>query len=294
MAGPHRDRAGELQALRVGLAVTALLCLAELIGGWLTNSLALISDAAHMFTDVGALALAVFAVRFAARPASQQKTFGYHRAEILAALVNGVVLWVVVFFILWEAWQRFLEPETVRARGMLVVAVFGLVANVVVALRLRAHRDESLNLRGAYLHVVSDLLGSIGAVAAGVVLVTTGWAGADAVASVGIAILILAGSWRLVREAVDVLMEAVPPHVDLERLERALASVPGTCEIHDLHVWSITTGHCALSVHAVVDGSASDDEILDAMEALCARDFLIDHATIQLERASRRATERGH
>jgi len=178
---------------------------------------------------------------------------------------------------------------------MLAIAAAGLAVNVVVALRLRAHRHDSLNLRGAYLHVVSDLLGSVGAVVAGLVIVLTGWTTADAVASALIAVLILASSWFLVREAVDVLMEAVPAHIDVDALRRSLERVPGTDEVHDLHVWSLTTGRYALSAHAVVAvDHGADDAILAAMADVCARDFHIDHVTIQIEHESRRAAEPAH
>jgi len=290
-----RDHAREFGAVRNGLAVTALLCVAELVGGWLTNSLALMSDAAHVFTDLAALGLTLFALWICDRPASESKTFGYYRAEILAALVNGVVLWVVVVFIVAEAWRRFQAPPPVAGRGLLVLALAGLVVNVLVARRLREHSAASLNLRGAYLHVLSDLLGSLGAAGAGLVIVLTGWNAADALASALIAALILVGSWALVREAVDVLMEAVPAHVDLDALRRSLERVPGTDEVHDLHVWSLTTGRYALSAHAVVavDHDA-DDAILAAMAAVCAREFRIEHVTIQIEHESRRAAEPAH
>src|SRR6266566_4296323 len=253
----ERDHARELGAVRSGLAATALLCVVELVGGYLTNSLALISDAAHMFTDMAALGLTLFAIWICSRPASETKTFGYYRAEILAALVNGVVLWLIVVFIVAEAWRRLHDPPPVSGRGLLALALAGLAVNAAVALRLRTHRGRSLNLRGAYLHVLSDLLGSFGAVAA--------------------------------------LMEAVPAHIDVEALRRSLERVPGTDEVHDLHVWSLTTGRYALSAHAVVavDHDA-DDAILAAMAAICAREFHIEHVTIQIEHESRRAAEPAH
>jgi cobalt-zinc-cadmium efflux system protein len=289
-----RDHARELGAIRTGIGATAVLCVVELVGGWLTNSLALMSDAAHMFTDMAALGLTFFALWIGGRPASESKTFGYYRAEILAALVNGVVLWIVVFFVLAEAWRRLWQPPAIAGSGMTVIALVGLLVNVFVILRLREHRDHSLNLRGAYLHVLSDLLGSIGAVAAGVVIVLNGWTLADPIVSILIAAMILFSSWSLVREAVDVLMEAVPAHVDIERLRSALEGVPGTDEVHDLHVWSLTTGRYALSAHAVVCETAPCDAILAAMTDLCARDFHIDHVTIQIEHESRRAAEPAH
>jgi len=290
----HRDHFAERGALTTGLAVNAVLCLGELAGGWWTNSLALMTDAVHMFTDVGALGLTLFALQIGHRPASASKTYGYYRAEILAALVNGIVLCLLVLLLLLEAWRRFGNPPPVHGQGMLVVAALGLAANVFVALRLRGHTEHSLNMRGAYLHVLSDLLGSVGAVGAAVVILVTGATVADALASVAIGILVLASAWSLVRDAVDVLMEAVPPHVDVEVLQRALEAVGGVEEVHDLHVWTLTTGHYALSAHAVVDGSMGDGATLDALAAVCAERFHIEHVTIQLEHENRRAAERGH
>jgi cobalt-zinc-cadmium efflux system protein len=286
-----RDHVGERGVVRTGLAVSSVLCIAELVGGWWTNSLALVTDAAHMLTDVAALGLALFALWVSARPASGSKTFGYARAEILAALVNGVVLCVLVLLIVWEAWTRFHAPQPVRAGGMLAVAAAGLLVNAFVALRLHEHQSHSLNLRGAYLHVLSDLLGSIGAVIAAVVILATGWNAVDSLASVLIAGLILFSSWALVREAVDVLMEAVPPHVEVERLECALAAIPGVEEVHDLHVWTLTTGRYALSAHVVARNRVGDDGLLGAMTELCRRDFHIEHTTIQVEHESRRHGE---
>ena len=289
-----RDHVRELAAVRTGLFLASVLCLTEAVGGYLTNSLALVSDAAHVMGDVGALGLTLFALWVGTRPASESKTFGYHRAEILAALVNGVILWVVGILIVLEAWHRLQAPPAVAGPGMLAVALVGLAVNAFVARRLREHQGHSLNLRGAYLHVLSDLLGSIGAAVAGVVIVVGDWRPADALASLLIVGLIVFGSWALVREAVDVLMEAVPAHIDVETLRLALERVPGTDEVHDLHVWSLTTGRYALSAHAVVNGAAGDDAILAAMADLCAREFQIEHVTIQIEHESRRAAEPVH
>ena len=289
-----RDHVRELAAVRTGLFLASVLCLTEAVGGYLTNSLALVSDAAHVLGDVGALGLTLFALWVGTRPASESKTFGYHRAEILAALVNGVILWVVGILIVLEAWHRLQAPPAVAGPGMLAVALVGLAVNAFVARRLREHQGHSLNLRGAYLHVLSDLLGSIGAAVAGVVIVVGDWRPADALASLLIVGLIVFGSWALVREAVDVLMEAVPAHIDVETLRLALERVPGTDEVHDLHVWSLTTGRYALSAHAVVNGAAGDDAILAAMADLCAREFQIEHVTVQIEHESRRAAEPAH
>lgn len=290
----EREHAHEREALRTGLAVSAVLCVVEIVGGYVTNSLALLSDAAHMFTDVAALALSLFALWIGARPASETKTFGYYRAEILAALVNGVVLWIVVGVIVLEAWERWRQPPVVAGWGMATIAAIGLGVNVFVAMRLHRHREGSLNLRGAYLHVLSDLLGSVGALLAAAIILTTGWNGADALVSVLIALLILFSSWSLVREAVDVLMEAVPAHVDVERLQQCLCDVEGVAEVHDLHVWTLTTGRYALSAHAVAAGTVHADEILAKMSSLCLRDFGIEHVTIQVEHENRREHEPGH
>jgi cobalt-zinc-cadmium efflux system protein len=285
-----RHQASERRALRFALLLTGLLCGVELVGGWWTNSLALASDAVHMVTDIGALALALFALWVAARERTDSKTFGYYRAEILAALVNGVVLCVLVVFIGVAAWRRLVEPPEVEGGAMMVVATAGLLVNVVVARRLRAHQHGSLGMRSAYLHVLSDLLGSVGAVSAGAVIWLTGWTTADAVASTLIAALVLLRAFGLVRESVDVLMEAVPSHIDVEALRRRLERVPGTHEVHDLHVWSLTTGRYALSAHAVVSETVRDDAVLDAMAELCAREFRIEHVTIQIEHQSPCAT----
>jgi cobalt-zinc-cadmium efflux system protein len=289
-----RDHAGEAGAVRSGLAITAALCLGELAGGWWTNSLALVTDAMHMFTDVGALGLTWFALWIGSRPASPQKTYGYYRAEILAAFVNGVVLCAVVGVVLVEAWRRLHDPPVVAGMGMLAVAAAGFAVNAVVAMRLHAHRHSSLNLRGAYLHVVSDLLGSVGAVAAALVILATGWSVADAVASIAIAVLILRGAWTLVGEAIDVLMEGVPRHVELAAVQAALESVDGIAEVHDLHVWTLTTGRHALSAHAVVTGGRGHDALLDALTDVCRARFRIEHVTIQIEGRNRRESEPSH
>src|SRR5262249_15224585 len=226
-----RDHLREVGAVRTGLLLASILCLTEALGGYFTNSLALVSDAVHVMGDVGALGLTLFALWVGARPASESKTFGYYRAEVLAALVSGVILWVVGIVIVAEAWQRLQAPPEVAGPGMLAVAAVGLAVNVFVAHRLREHQAHSLNLRGAYLHVLSDMLGSIGAVVAGVAIVVGGWQSADALASLLIVALIVFGSWTLVREAVDVLMEAVPAHIDVETLPLALQPLPRP---HDL------------------------------------------------------------
>ncbi|HSP99631.1 MAG TPA: cation diffusion facilitator family transporter [Candidatus Dormibacteraeota bacterium] len=277
------DRVQDRRALRWALALTAAFCVVEFVGGWLSNSLALLSDAVHMLTDVGALALGLFALWVAGRPATDSKTFGYHRAEILAALANGVVLGLAVLFILSEAWERLHDPHPVKTGGMMIVAAIGLVVNVVCARLLVPGEAGSLNRRAAFLHVISDLFGSLGALIAGAVILVTGWPGADAVAAALISLLILFSAWQLVRESLDVLMEAVPSHIDLEQLRDAMAAVPGACRVHDLHVWTLTTGRYALAAHVVVDADADGEAVLETLRSLLADRFAVHHVTIQLE-----------
>lgn len=277
------DRVQDRRALRWALTLTAIFCLVEFAGGWLTNSLALLSDAVHMLTDVGALALGMFALWIAGRPPSDSKTFGYHRAEILAALANGVALGAAVVFILGEAWARLRAPHPVDTGPMMAIAAVGLAVNLACARLLAPGEADSLNRRAAFLHVLSDLLGSLGALLAGALMLVTGWSGADAVAGALIGVLVLVSAWRLVRESLDVLMEAVPPHIDLEQLREAMAAVPGACRVHDLHVWTLTTGRHALAAHVVVETGADGDAVLDATRTLLAARFAVQHVTIQLE-----------
>jgi len=286
-------RAGQ-RALTTALLLTLGYMGVEVVGGLATNSLALLSDAAHMFTDGIALGLGLFGLWIADQPATEHKTYGYHRAEILVALINGLVLWLVVLWVFWEAWQRMMAPPAVHGSGVLIVASLGLAVNLVAAWLLSGAASHNLTVKGAFLHVVSDLLGSVGVIVSGLVILLTGWNAADAVASVIIAVLILVSSFGLIREAVDVLMEAVPRHIDLDDLRRTLEGVPGATEVHDLHVWSLTTGHCALSAHAVVEEGVTGDHVLAEMNDRLAERFGIRHVTIQLELRSRRHAEPAH
>jgi cobalt-zinc-cadmium efflux system protein len=264
------------------LAITGAFMLAEAIGGVLSGSLALLADAGHMLTDAGSLALSLFAIRMARRPANSEKTFGYVRLEILAALVNGAALLVIAGFIIVEAWQRLRAPVEVQGALMLGIAVVGLVVNVAGALLLRGHAHDNLNVRGAYLHVLGDLLGSIGAIAAGLVILTTGWMAADPIISALIAVLILFSAWRLVREAADVLLEAAPPHIDVEEVVRDLREVDGLDQVQDVHVWTLTSGFVALSAHGVIDDPTEHTRILDEVQRrMNARG--IEHVTFQIE-----------
>jgi cobalt-zinc-cadmium efflux system protein len=268
--------------MRWVLGITAAFMVAEVVGGVLANSLALLADAGHMFTDVGALALSLVAMRLAQRPPSPTKTYGYVRLEILAALINGAALLVISVFIVKEAWERFSAPPEVDGPLMMGVAIVGLSVNVAGALLLHAHAGESLNVRGAYLHVLGDLLGSLGAILAGILILTRGWMLADPVISVVIAALILVGAWRLVREAADVLLEGAPRDLDMEELVEDLRSIDGLEELHDIHVWTLTSGFVAMSGHGVIDDLGMHRRILDEINEKLNRRG-ISHVTFQLE-----------
>ena len=283
--GPGHAHAADVgeRALAAVLALTIAFTLAELVGGWLANSLALLADGAHMLADVAALALSLFALRFARRPATPEKSYGYVRLEILAALLNGALLLVIAVGIVWEAVRRLHRPEPVHAGILIGVASAGLVANIVSAFVLHRSAGESLNVRGAYLHVLGDLLGALGAILAGVIIATTGWLPADPLISFLVALLIVASSWRLLRESVDVLLEAVPRDIDLTQVRAAIAGVAGVTDVHDLHVWTVTSGFLAMSGHAVVRDPADSQRVLDQIHQRMRERFGIRHATIQIK-----------
>ena len=280
--GSPGDRKAQRRRMRWVLGITTAFMAAEVVGGIVANSLALLADAGHMFTDVAALALSLLAMRLAQRPPSPTKTYGYVRLEILAALINGSALLVMSVFILKEAWERAHAPPAVDGLLMLGVAVVGLGVNITGALLLRRHAGESLNVKGAYLHVLGDLLGSVGAVVAGLLIMIWGWMLADALVSVVIAALILISAWRLVREAVDILLEAAPKDVDVEEMVDSLRGIEGLEEVHDIHVWTLTSGFVAMSGHGVIDDLTMHRRILDEINRILnARG--ISHVTFQLE-----------
>jgi cobalt-zinc-cadmium efflux system protein len=253
------------------------------VGGWLTNSLALMSDAGHMLTDVSALGLSLVALWFAGKPADVKKTYGYYRMEILSALLNGVMLLGITAFILVEAWERFRAPAPVDLQPMALVATVGLLANLGALGFL--HRTHSMNVRGAFLHVLGDTLSSVGVLIGAGVMALTGWFVVDPIISVVISVVIVVGAVRLVRDAVDVLMEAVPAHVDMAQIKELLLHVKGVTAVHDLHVWTISSGVYALSAHLVVQDPmvCNNDEILSAVKHDLNDRFGIDHTTIQIE-----------
>ncbi|MDP9203073.1 MAG: cation diffusion facilitator family transporter [Gemmatimonadota bacterium] len=288
-ASAHRDSVGHshgsdapVASLRIALVLTAGLLVVEVIGGVLSNSIALLADAGHMLTDVAALGLALFVTWFSRQPTTPQKTFGYLRWEILAAFVNGATLLLISAWILWTAVLRLRSPEQVESGLMLAVAAAGLVVNLIAARVLVAGAAHSLNTRGAYLHVLGDLLATVGTLAAAIAIRYTGWLMADPIASILTTILIMSGAWRLVRESVDILLESTPAHIPLPAVRGQLEAIPGIESVHDLHVWAVTPAVVAMSAHCIVREPGQHQHVLghihDAM-----RLFGIEHVTIQLE-----------
>jgi len=288
-AGHSHDRATAAARSRLVLALTlALTCafmLVELVAGFWTGSLALLADAGHMLTDVGALGLALFATWIAARPPTPAKTYGYYRAEILAALVNALLLLVVSGAILSEAWRRWSMPSPVLAGPMAIVALGGLGVNLTCARLLHHGAAHSLNVRAAYLEVMSDALSSLATLAAAGIVLLTGWTGADPLAGIAIALLIVPRTWSLLKQAVNVLLEGTPPHLELGEIEGAMRAVAGVRHVHDLHVWTLTSGREAMSAHVTVEDVRESERLLETLHALLHARFGIDHTTIQLETA---------
>jgi cobalt-zinc-cadmium efflux system protein len=285
------------RALQITFALTFLYFIVEVIGGILTNSLALLADAAHMLTDVAGLGLALFATWMSQKPATQAKTYGYYRVEILAALVNAVVLFFISFYILFEAYERFKAPTEVQSLPMILIAVVGLGVNLIGLWVLRHGAKESLNLKGAYLEVVSDALGSIGVIVAGLIMLKTGWYYADPIFSVLIGLFILPRTWKLLMQAVNVLLEGTPAHINVAAVKLGMLAVDGVEKIHDLHVWTITSGIEALSTHIVLGENCDPrdaDRVLEQLSALLKEKFGIDHTTIQIEKCSRHEKEMQH
>lgn len=281
---PHDQARGTSQrTLLVVLILTFVYMLAEAVGGYLANSLALLSDAGHMFTDVAALALSLLAVRFASRPATPRKTYGFYRLEILAALANGVTLIVLSGLICFEAYERLRQPEEVQGRMLIAISVGGLAVNLISAWMLSHSHQDNLNMRGAFLHVLGDMLGSVAAIIAGVLVIWRGWRWADPVFSVFISLLIIYSSWRLVADAVNVLLEGTPSHINPATVEQAMRKISGVREVHDLHIWTITSGRHALTAHVVVSNASESYRVLREVRALLAEKFALTHSTIQIE-----------
>jgi cobalt-zinc-cadmium efflux system protein len=279
----HGRAAGSRRRLSIVLALTALYMVAEAVGGWMTGSLALMADAGHMLADVAALALALIAMWFASRPATPSKTFGYYRLEILAALINGVALVLISFLIFFEAYQRWSEPPVVRSGLMMLIATGGLIINLACAWILHGDHKDDLNMRGAWLHILGDALGSVGAILAGALMSLYGWYTADPLFSSLIGLLIIWSSWHLIRDSTNILLEGTPAHINLAAVENAILQTEGVEDVHDLHVWTITSGREALSAHVIHVEAISQAELLKELRAKLADRFGLDHLTIQME-----------
>jgi cobalt-zinc-cadmium efflux system protein len=282
---PHRQTAAARSRgrLTATLILTCGFLLVEVIGAWWSGSLALLADAGHMLADAAGLGLGLFAIWIAGRPPTPAKTYGYYRAEILAALVNAIVLLVIAGAILFETYRRLLAPPAVLGGPMLAVAAAGLAVNLVGAWLLHDDAAASLNVHAAYLEVLGDALSSLGVVAAAATVIVTGWHLADPLVSGAIALVIVPRTWRLLRQAVNVLLEGTPAHLDLAEIEEAMRRVPGVRRVHDLHVWTLTSGREAMSAHAVVDDVRDSERLLETLHAVMHARFGIDHTTIQLE-----------
>jgi cobalt-zinc-cadmium efflux system protein len=292
-SGPTTGTAGarHRRSLVWALALTSTYLVAEVIGALITGSLALLADAAHMLTDVGGLALALFAIWFASRQRSPLKTYGYLRSEVLAALANAVILLLLTVYILYEAYQRFFSPPEVLSTPMLVVAAIGLAVNLISMRILAAGSQESLNLRGAYFEVLADMLGSIGVIISALIIMFTGWTLADPIIGAAIGLFIIPRTWVLLTHAVNILLEGTPIGLDAAKLERDLQSIDGVLDVHELHVWTITSGLDAMSGHLVVADDADQQSVLRVAQSLLHDDFGIDHTTIQIETTATRGKE---
>jgi cobalt-zinc-cadmium efflux system protein len=269
----------------IALSITVLMMIAEAVGGLLSNSLALLSDAGHMLTDNLALLLSFFALTFASMPATDRKTFGFYRLEILAAFVNGIVLVLISLYIMYEAYLRMVNPQPVQGMLMLVIAIIGLVANIIGAWFLFKHSHSSLNIRGAYLHIVGDALSSVGVVIGGVIILYTGWYLIDPILSIMISLVIIYGAWSLVKESVNILLESAPAHINIDTIGAEIAAIDGVREAYHIHVWTITSGIYALSAHVLIDDRlvSNSRELNDRIKTLLSEKFKIGHSTIQLE-----------
>lgn len=280
----HDHTRGASQRLLVSvLLLTFVYMLAEGIGGYYTNSLALVSDAGHMLTDVAALALSLLAIRFASRPATPRKTYGFYRLEILAALANGVTLLGLSVLICREAWHRFQRPEPVDAIPLILISIGGLIVNTISAWLLSRSAKDNLNIRGALLHIFGDLLGSAAAIISGIAILWRGWYWADPLISVLISLLIIYSAWRLVTDSVNVLLEGTPSHINPAAVEASMKTVLGVRAVHDLHIWTITSERYALTAHVVVDDLSEGHRILRELRAMVSEQFQLTHSTIQLE-----------
>jgi cobalt-zinc-cadmium efflux system protein len=275
-------RTGNRARMRVALAINLLLLVVGLVGAVAFDSVALLADAGHVLSDVGAIAIGLFAAAMAARPPDVRRTFGFHRTEILAALVNGLLLVAVAVLVIVEAIGRLSDPPDVDGVGVLAVGVFGLAGNVAATIALAGGDRRDLNLEGVLRHSVADALGSLGVVVAGAVVALTDWGYADGIAGLAIGVLILLGSWRLVTAPLHVLMEGVPEGIDVDRVGRAMVGVEGVREVHDLHIWTVTSSFPALAAHVLTEPGENVDTVRERIETLLHDDFEIEHTTLQV------------
>ncbi len=282
-SGDGRRDERSLGKLKLALGLTFVYMLAEAVGGWFANSLALIADAGHMLTDVAALSLTLAAIWFASRPATAKKTFGYYRLEILAAFVNGIALVLISLWVIYEAFERWNAPPEIKGFELTAVAVGGLLVNLVCAYLLHGDHTHDLNMRGAWLHVVGDALGSVVAIAAGVSILTLGWTWTDALGSFLISLIIIFSAWNLIKESVNVLLEGTPAHINLAAVEDTILETSGVAGVHDLHIWTIASGLEALSAHIIYSQATPQPELLKNLRRKLHDGFGIDHLTIQME-----------
>jgi cobalt-zinc-cadmium efflux system protein len=289
----EETREGNKRGLTIALLITSGIMLLEFFGGLLTNSLALLSDSGHMLSDASSLFLSLVAIWFATRPASPNKTYGFYRFEILAALFNGATLFVIAVFIVWEAYERVLEPPTVASGSMMIIASVGLLANLISAWALMRKGDvkNNVNLRSAYLHILGDALGSVGAIIAGLFMLLFSWYVADPIISIIVALLILKSAWGVVKHSIHILMEGTPITIDQHEVKSTLAEIEGVIDVHDLHIWTITSGLDTLSCHILIEDHKEDQVILQQAIDRIKDKFKIEHTTIQIEKSQLQHSE---
>ncbi|MDE3839102.1 cation transporter [Bacillus methanolicus] len=283
--GHSHAHTGNKKALFLSFLLISSFMVVEVIGGIITNSLALLSDAGHMLSDAAALGLSFFAMKLGEKKASDTKTYGYKRFEIIAAALNGITLILISLYIFYEAYQRFFQPPEVQSLGMLTISSIGLLVNFIAAwILMRGDKDENLNVRSAFLHVLGDMLGSVGAIVAALLIFFFGWGIADPIASVIVALLIIISGWRVTKDSLHILMEGTPQQFELDKVKSSLLGIPNVKEVHDLHIWAITSGMPMLSCHITIEGDGVHDTVLHRAQSILHDDFGIDHSTIQVEK----------
>jgi cobalt-zinc-cadmium efflux system protein len=293
--GHHHHGSNNKKALKWSFFLIAGFMVIEVIGGLWTNSLALLSDAGHMLSDAAALGLSFLALTFGQRKATHSKTFGYKRFEILAAFLNGITLIAISLYIFWEAYHRIVDPPEVVSSGMLIISFIGLLVNIAAAyILMKGDKDENLNVRSAFLHVLGDMLGSVGAIVAALLIMFLGWGIADPIASIIVAVLIIISGWRVTKDSFHILMEGTPLNIDVAKVKETIMSVPDVKDVHDLHIWSITSDFPALSCHVVKEHDADYQEVLKRVKKVLHDEFHIHHTTIQVDEEPKGCQEEDH